>query len=101
MTQIIHKAQEFNALQFELQHAQDFEPPAPIYEHDSFIDFGQTMYRIWVGINLIGTYYEVDGKWRSHAFYKNRQYLRLDQDLEKTFDSIAEAESHIKDSYLG
>lgn len=97
---------DFDALEFELKHAEDFENSQkqyfePAYEIDCESDWCGSLYRVWDRRLLIGTFYQKQGKWLSSPYYQNRQYMRLEKDLDKTCSSNEMAINHIVTSYEG
>ncbi|VEP15806.1 hypothetical protein H1P_3720005 [Hyella patelloides LEGE 07179] len=106
MTQQQLEQQEFDAISYELKHEKDFQAlqhpyVEPNYEIDSSPDEFGSLYRVWSGRILLGTFYRKHKQWVSSPYYQNRQYLRLDKSLDKTFRSNELAIRHIIDSYEG
>jgi hypothetical protein len=98
------KAQEFNALSFELEHYKDFQKSKNSYveyEIDSIKeDFGE-MFRLWNGKILVGTFYEISDGWKAVPFYLRKQYIRAEIDLSKSVDSSDKAIAYLKSLYEG
>lgn len=98
------KAQEFNALSFELKHHKDFQKSKNSYvDYEIDLvkeDFGE-IFRVWDGTTLLGTFYETSDSWKATPFYLCRQYVRTDNDLSKTLDSSERAIAYLKQMYEG
>ena len=97
---------DFDALSYEDKHSQDFERTSKQYyesnyEVDADGDWCGCVYRVWDGRVLLGTFYQKQKRWIANPYYKNREYLRLEQSLERTFNSNQRAINHIIRSYEG
>lgn len=91
MTQQSVSVQNFDAIKFELEREQKFNQS----------QWCGCVYRVWDGRILLGTFYQKQKKWIANPYYKNRNYLRLEQSLERTFNSNQRAINHIIRSYEG
>lgn len=97
---------DFDALDFELKREQIFNKSEkqyiqPNYEIDSDRDWYGNLYRVWNGRVLLGTFYQKQNKWLANPFYKNRQYIKLEQSLERRFNSNEKAINYIIRSFEG
>ena len=95
--------QDFNAIEFELAREQIFnrtEQPLPIdYEVDCDSDWYGQLYRVWNGRTLLGTFHQQNQKWIAEPFYRNRQYIKLDCSMQRSFNSDRKAVEYIVESY--
>ncbi len=111
MTQTTVEAQvassNFDALAFELKHAEDFKTSEtfyfePNYEVDTQDDkdFGK-MGRIWDGKQLIGTFYYCDWRkrWVTTPFYLGVKYIKNNESYLRFFETNQLAEKYIKRLY--
>ncbi len=53
------------------------------------------IYRVWHERILLGTFRKQDERWIAEPFYKNRQYIKLDYSLQRSFNSEQEAIKYI------
>ena len=98
--------EEFDVIQLEEQLASDYEKAQkPYFEEDYEIDcetdWCGTLYRVWKNLQLLGTFRQKQGKWISHPYYRNGEYLRLDEDLSRNWRSNQLAIQHIISSFEG
>ncbi len=98
--------EEFDVIALEEKLASDYEKAqSPYieldYEIDSETDWCGTLYRVWRYAQLLGTFRQKQGKWLAIPYYKNGQYLRLDEDLSRTLRSNELAIRHIIFSFKG
>ena len=110
MTQLKTRPQvnleEFDVIALEEKLASDSEKAQKPYiqanyEIDSETDWCGTLYRVWRYAQLLGTFSQKQGKWLAIPYYKNGQYLRLDEDLSRTWRSNQLAIQHIISSFEG
>ena len=96
MTQALTQSQglleEFDVIELEEKLAADYEKTQypyvePDYEIDTDTDWCGTLYRVWKNLQLLGTFYQKQGQWLAIPYYKNGKYLRLDEDLSRTWRS--------------
>ena len=108
MTQIQTKSQdlleEFDVIALEEKLAEDYEKAQQAYvelnyEIDSETDWCGTLYRVWKNRCLLGTFYQKRGNWFANPYFKNGKYLRLDEDLSRTWKSNELAIRHIISSF--
>lgn len=97
---------EFDALTFELRHASDHEKVQQAYiesdyEIDSDSDWCGSLYRVWKNQQLLGTFYQKQGKWISEPHYQNGKYLSLGRSLSETWRSNELALRHIISCFEG
>ncbi|MGK7938307.1 MAG: hypothetical protein AB4206_21285 [Xenococcaceae cyanobacterium] len=95
----------FDALAFEINLAKDYEKSQrpyveSDYEIDSDLDWCGSLYRVWKKDNqLLGTFYQKQGKWFSNPHYQNGKYQYLSRS--QTFRSNELAIRHIISSFEG
>ncbi len=98
LTRVRAKDQDFDPIAFETERERIFQQSQRRYsefEIDSISEPFGTIYRVWNGRNLIGTFRQNKQKWLAEPFYKNRVYLKLDRDLSKSFDDDKKAVNYI------
>ena len=90
----------FNALAFEVKHAQDYEKSQQQYtEYD--LDWNSRLYRVWDGMVLIGTFYLKNKKWLANPYFKNHSCVGSGCCYERRFRSNESAINYIIRSYEG
>ncbi len=100
-------ASDFDVILLEEKLADDYKKAQnPYFETSYEIDSDKddcfsSLYRVWDGRVLIGTFYQKRGKWLANPYYRARKYLRLDYSLSRTFRSNELAIRHIVRCYEG
>lgn len=95
---------EFNALDLELKHSQDYqnnESEYIEYEIDSVVEEFGELFRLWNGRTLLGTFYKTSEEWKVTPFYLCKQYIKAERDLSQSFEDSEEAIAYIKSMYKG
>ena len=95
----------FNPIAFELEREAIFDrSQQPVVETDYEIDssdkdcFG-TLYRVWKGSSLLGTFYRRGKSWCADPFYSKGNYLKLSDSLKQSFRSNEAAINYIVRCY--
>ena len=96
---------DFDAVEFELEREEIFRRSEnlyyePLYEVDSDPHYPD-LYRVWLGMVMLGTFYKKHGRWLANAYFKNRIYLGLGESKERRFRSNQMALDYITNSYEG
>ncbi|MDJ0634923.1 MAG: hypothetical protein QNJ34_17165 [Xenococcaceae cyanobacterium MO_188.B29] len=98
--------QSFDPIAFELERERIFNRTEKAYveqdyEVDSNRDWCGSIYRVWKGRFLLGTFHQKSKKWEADPFYANGKYLELADSRKKTFNSNEQAIRHIISCYEG
>ena len=95
---------EFNAIAFEIKHAQEFEASQTQYteyEIDRDLSWNSRLYRVWDGMVLIGTFYLKNKKWLANPYFKKSVCVGSGCCYERRFRSNESAINYIISSYEG
>lgn len=77
----------------------NLSPQSLEYEYDGITEDGKSVFRVWRGLQLLGTLHYTSNYWLTRSFYKYGRYVGKAKDTTKLCDSIREAQTYIINSY--